>query len=163
MMEWLKDRLCNVIEIKSNEMIQSFLVERSWNQQFQSRKIFCTRRSKKTKTISKTSPQNSLRETERQRQCETAWRLVKAIRWLKSLTKFPHNIFREFQLDFYQAFYNFNQTSDLLKTICIYRQLMKCPWKIRIFNEKFITYMHIGANLLTASFTVCQRFTYLLR
>ena len=29
---WLRDRLCNVIEIKNNGMIQSFLVERSWNQ-----------------------------------------------------------------------------------------------------------------------------------
>ena len=34
MMEWLWDRLCNVIEIKNNEKIQSFLVERTWNQWF---------------------------------------------------------------------------------------------------------------------------------
>ena len=45
--EWPKDRLCNVIEIKNNEMIQLFLVERSWNQWFLSKKIFCIRRFRK--------------------------------------------------------------------------------------------------------------------
>ena len=44
---WLIDRLCNRIEIKNNEMIQSFLVGRSWNQWFLLNKNFCTRRSRK--------------------------------------------------------------------------------------------------------------------
>ena len=46
-MEWLNDRLCDVIEISKHAMIQSFLVERNWNQWFLSKKSFCTRRSKK--------------------------------------------------------------------------------------------------------------------
>ena len=37
MMEWPRHRIWNVIEIKSNEMIQSFLLERSWNQWFLSK------------------------------------------------------------------------------------------------------------------------------
>ena len=53
MMEWLTDRLLNVTESKNKEMIQSFLVDRSWNQWFLSKKIFCTRRSRKKKMFSK--------------------------------------------------------------------------------------------------------------
>ena len=45
--DWLIDWLCNRIEIKNNEMIQSFLVGRSWNQWFLLNKNFCTRRSRK--------------------------------------------------------------------------------------------------------------------
>ena len=52
MMEWPRDSLCNVIEIKNNEMIQLFLVERSWNQWFLSKKIFCIRRFRKKKMFS---------------------------------------------------------------------------------------------------------------
>ena len=51
-MEWLRDRICNVIEIKNNEMIQSLLVERSWNQWFLSKNIFCIRRFIKEKMFS---------------------------------------------------------------------------------------------------------------
>ena len=47
MMEWPRDRLCNVIKIKNNEMIHSFLVERCWNQWFFPKKIFCIRRFRK--------------------------------------------------------------------------------------------------------------------
>ena len=46
-MEWPRDILCNVTEIRNNEMIQLFLVERSWNQWFLSKKIFCIRRFRK--------------------------------------------------------------------------------------------------------------------
>ena len=52
MMQWPRDSLCNVIEIKNNEMIQLFLVERSWNQWFLSKKIFCIRRFRKKKMFS---------------------------------------------------------------------------------------------------------------
>ena len=52
MMEWPRDRLCNVIEIKNNEIIQLLLVERSWNQWFLSRKVFCIRRFRKKKMLS---------------------------------------------------------------------------------------------------------------
>ena len=41
MIEW--PRLCNVIEIRNNEMIQSFLVEMSCNQWFLPKKTFCIR------------------------------------------------------------------------------------------------------------------------
>ena len=53
MMEWLTERLCNVIELKSNEMIQSSLVGRNWNQWFLTKKSFCTRRSRKKKMFPK--------------------------------------------------------------------------------------------------------------
>ena len=52
MMEWPRDRLCNITEIKNIEMIQLFLVERSWNQLFLSKKIFCIRRFRKQKMFS---------------------------------------------------------------------------------------------------------------
>ena len=52
MMEWPRDRLCYVTEIKNNEMIQLFLVERSWNQWFLSKKIICIRRFRKKKMFS---------------------------------------------------------------------------------------------------------------
>ena len=52
MMEWPRDRLCNVTEIKNNEMIQLFLVERSWKQWFLSKKIFCITRFRKKKMFS---------------------------------------------------------------------------------------------------------------
>ena len=52
MMECLRDRPCNVIKIKNNEMIQFFLVERSWNQWSLSKKIFCIRRFREKKMFS---------------------------------------------------------------------------------------------------------------
>ena len=51
-MEWLRIRLCDVTEIKNNETIQSFLVERDWNQWFFSKKIFCIRKFRKKKMFS---------------------------------------------------------------------------------------------------------------
>ena len=50
------------------------------------------------------------------------WRLAKAIRWLKSLIKFAHNILREFQLDFCQTFLfcNLNQTSKTCLGYCAF-------------------------------------------
>ena len=76
MIEWLTDRLCNVIEIKNNETIQSFLVERSWNQWFLSKKSFCTRRSREKKMFSKIWPQNSWEEgSVKQYGCGGLWRL----------------------------------------------------------------------------------------
>ena len=60
MMEWLIDILCNVIVIENNEMIQSFLVERVWNQWLLSEKSFFTRRSRKKKMFSEIWPQNAL-------------------------------------------------------------------------------------------------------
>ena len=38
-----------MIEVKKNEMLQSFLVERSWNKWCLSKKSFCTRRPRKNK------------------------------------------------------------------------------------------------------------------
>ena len=76
-MEWLTDRLFKVIEIKNNEMIESFIVERSWNQWFLSKKSFCTRRSRRKKMFSEILTQNSLPVVER-----------------GSLKKFAHNILR---------------------------------------------------------------------
>ena len=35
------ERLCNVFEINNSKMVQLFLVERSWNQWFLSKNIFC--------------------------------------------------------------------------------------------------------------------------
>ena len=75
-MAGLTDRLCNVIEIKNKEMIQSFLVERSWNQWFLSKKSFCTRRSREKKIFSKIWPQNSWEEgSVKQYGCGGLWRL----------------------------------------------------------------------------------------
>ena len=54
---WNSWEICNVIEIKKNEMLQSFLVEKGWNQWFLSKKSFCTRRSKKEKVFSEIWPQ----------------------------------------------------------------------------------------------------------
>ena len=51
-MKWSRDRLCNMIEIKNNEMIHLLLVERSWNDWFLSKKIFCIRRFRKKKMFS---------------------------------------------------------------------------------------------------------------
>ena len=84
MMEWLIDRLCNVIEIKNNEMIQSFVVERIWNQWFLSKKIFCTSRSRKKKMFSKIWPQNSLREKGK----GTVWNSMEACEGYKVIEKF---------------------------------------------------------------------------
>ena len=122
-MEWLRDRLYNVTEIKNNKIIHSFFVERSWNQWLFLKKSFCTIRSRKKKMFSEILPQKSLRG----RQYKTARTLVKAIRSLKSLKNFAYNIFIEFQLDFYQAFYNFNQTSKTCFKVCIFH-IMENPY-----------------------------------
>ena len=99
MVEWLRDRLCNVTEIKNIEMIQSFLVERSWNQWLLSKKVLCTRRCRRKKMFSEIwqqsqGSQNS--RTERKvgsvKQHGGLWKLI---RWLKSLAKFSHNILRK--------------------------------------------------------------------
>ena len=54
---WNSWKICNVIEIKKNEMLQSFLVEKGWNQWFLLKKSFCTRWSKKEKVFSEIWPQ----------------------------------------------------------------------------------------------------------
>ena len=90
--------LCNVIEIKNKEMIQSFLVERSWNQWSLSKKIFFTRRFRKKKMFSEIWPQSqgsknsrTERKVDSVKQHGGLWRLLS---WLRSLTKFAHNILR---------------------------------------------------------------------
>ena len=39
-MEWLRDKLCTLIEIKNNEMIHLCLVEKRWNQWLLSKKSY---------------------------------------------------------------------------------------------------------------------------
>ena len=90
MMQWPRGRLCNVIEIKNNEMIQLFLVERSCNQWFLSKKVFCIRRFRK-KMFSEIWPQSQASQS------KFTGRKVGSVkqhggfqrlkRWLKSLTK----------------------------------------------------------------------------
>ena len=48
-MTWPRDRLFNVNEININEMMEFFLVEKSWNQWFLSKSIFCISRFRKNK------------------------------------------------------------------------------------------------------------------
>ena len=48
-MTWPRDRLFNVNEININEMMEFFLVEKSWNQWFLSKSIFCISRFRKKK------------------------------------------------------------------------------------------------------------------
>ena len=48
-MKWPRDRLFNVNEININEMMEFFLVEKSWNQWFLSKSIFCISRFRKKK------------------------------------------------------------------------------------------------------------------
>ena len=48
-MTWPRDRLFNVNEININEMMEFFLVEKSWNQWFLSKSTFCISRFRKKK------------------------------------------------------------------------------------------------------------------
>ena len=94
---WEVMRLCNAIEIKNNEMIQSFLVETSWNQWFLSKKIFCIRRFRKKKMFSEIWPQSQGSQSKltgrKVGSVKQHGGLRRLKRWLKSLTKFAHNIF----------------------------------------------------------------------
>ena len=91
MMELLRDGLFNIIEIKNNEIIQSFLVGRSWRQWCLSKNSFCTRGSRKKDVFGDLTTKLTKRKV--------VWNStgacdVKAVRWLKSFTKFAHNILK---------------------------------------------------------------------
>ena len=78
MIEWPRDRLCNVFEINNSEMVQLLLVERSWNQWILSKKIFCIHQEiqKKEDVFGELTKITELAD-ERQvgSQCETTWGL----------------------------------------------------------------------------------------
>ena len=63
MMKSPRNRLCNVIEIKNNEMIQLFLVERSWNQWFCRRRFSALGDSEKRRCFQRLDHNHKDRKT----------------------------------------------------------------------------------------------------
>ena len=143
--EWPIDRLCNVIEIKNNEMIQLFLVERSWNQWFLSKETLCIRRLRKKKMFSEIWPQSQGSQSKltgrKLGSVKEHGDLRMLKRWLESLTKFTHNIF----------------SSNL-------RRKLKLPTYVGIFHGKLIcTASYSYSSKAFDCLIYVSFFTYLLR